>query len=491
MAHAVHRRRLGRRALVATALALAMVAALIVAARLFASPLARPGLGFAAKVVCSAVFVGGFTPAQALTDLPDEPLAMLIRTRVDTGGARVIATVPLIARREARHRPGLGCTLEPPGGSTAVLPPSVEGGRRELPAAADEEWPLGEGVMQHQPVGVDGERLRAVVAGAFAEPDPDALRRTRAVVVVHRGRIVAEQYADGFSADHRFAGWSMAKSVTSALIGILAGVGSVHVDSAVQHPEWRAAGDPRRLITVHTLLQMSSGLEFDESYTPTGGATRMLFDSPDVAAVAAASPLAHPPGRVWQYSSATTNLLAWRLRQAFAADDAAHLDFPRRALFARIGMHSAVFEPDAAGTFVGSSFLYATARDWARFGLLYLDDGVWRGERILPEGWVAYSVTPGAAAPLGRYGAQWWLNAGEPAAPERRPWPQLPRDVFWASGFQGQYVAVVPSRELVVVRLGSTAREGGWSLGDFLIELLTIFPAAEPPRERPAAAAPL
>jgi CubicO group peptidase (beta-lactamase class C family) len=465
-------RRQARRAFVAFAITMAVLAAMLLAARLLAAPLASPGLGFAAKVVCSSVFVSGMTPARARADLPDEPLARLIRTRVDTANARVVATVPLVARREARHRTGLGCTLEPADGSPVALPPALPG---EAPSPQAEPWPVDAASAAAELDDAGAERLRAALDNAFAEPAGSRPRRTRAIVVVHRGRLIAERYADGYTADTRFAGWSMAKSVTNALVGILVGERRISLADRLDRPEWQAPADPRRAITVHDLLQMSSGLEFDESYTPTGGATRMLFDTRDVAAFAAASPLAHEPGSAWYYSSGTTNLLSWHVRQAFAGDDVAYLSFPRRALFDRIGMHGAVFEPDAAGTFVGSSFVYATARGWARFGLLFLQEGVWNGERILPAGWVAYSLTP-APAPLGRYGAHWWLNAGEPLDITRRPWPDLSTDLYWAAGFQGQHVAIVPSRELVVVRLGASADERAWSLGDFLAELLAALP---------------
>jgi CubicO group peptidase (beta-lactamase class C family) len=202
----------------------------------------------------------------------------------------------------------------------------------------------------------------------------------------------------------------------------------------------------------------------------------MLFAAADADSVAATSPLMHEPGTVWYYSSGTTNLIAQRIRDVFVDDDIAYLTFPRHALFDRIGMHSAVIEPDPSGTFVGSSFMYATARDWARFGLLYLQDGVWNGERILPEGWVQYSVTPVPPAPLGEYGAQWWLNAGTAADTMKRRWPDLPRDIFYAAGFQGQYVVIVPSHELVVVRLGVTHDDRAWSLGGFLRTVIDALP---------------
>jgi CubicO group peptidase (beta-lactamase class C family) len=445
-----------RRHLLVAGLVTLLIAAVL--GRVVARPQALPGLGFVAKVVCSDVLVGGTPVARALADLPDEPLARLIRTNVDTAAGRVRASIPLIAARAATLQPGLGCVLDP------VRSPAPQLAVPRIPPAAADTRPV-RGIPAH----MAAPRIEAAIRDAFSEPDPSTPRRTRAIVIMHAGEIIAERYADGFSAAHRFAGWSMAKSVTNALTGIMVGRGALDLRAAALRPEWRA--DERRDITLHHLMQMSSGLEFDESYTPTGEATRMLFAAGDVAAFAAASPLAHGPGTHWYYSSGTTNIVSWLIRDAFGGDDVAYLSFPGEALFARIGMASAVLEPDASGTFVGSSFMYATARDWARFGQLFLQDGMWQGERVLPEGWVRYSVAPAPAAPRGEYGAHWWLNAGSAADPANRYWPDLPRDIYFASGFQGQYVAVLPSLDMVVVRLGVSA-DRAWSLGAFLREVV-------------------
>lgn len=454
-----------------------VLAVLFVAARIAAAPLLGPALGFAAKVTCSGVLVGGATAGQVRASFPDERLRSVVRVRVDSAAGTAHASVPLLGRRRALHRPGLGCTLVPVRGEVAPIPPP------SWPPLAAAAWP-GAGDSAVAGVAIDVPRLRAVVDSAFAEVPGESSPGTLAVVVVHAGSIVVERYAAGYTSEHRFPGWSMAKSVTSALVGILAGDGRIDLDAAGLREEWR--GDERNRITLGQLMHMSSGLEFDESYAPTGGATRMLFHAEDAAEVAATSPLAYAPGTRWSYSSGTTNLISRHVRERFD-DDGAYTSFAAQRLFGPIGMHSAVFEPDPSGTLVGSSFLYATARDWARFGLLYLWDGVWAGVRILPEGWVRYSARPAAAAPLGRYGAQWWLNAGEVADTARRPWPDLPRDILFASGFQGQYVVVVPSRDLVVVRLGM-AESGAFRLGPFLRSVLAALDAAASMPSAPPAA---
>jgi CubicO group peptidase (beta-lactamase class C family) len=178
----------------------------------------------------------------------------------------------------------------------------------------------------------------------------------------------------------------------------------------------------------------------------------MFIKSDDKGGYAMSRKLAHKPGTFFQYSSGSTNIISKIIR--LTVGDSLYHRLPHEKLFYKIGMTRAIMEPDASGTFVASSYSFASARDWARFGLLYLNDGVWNGERILPEGWVKYSVTPAPAAGLGRYGAHWWLNAGEAGDPSRRKYPALPADTYWADGFEEQYVMVIPSRHLVIVRLG-------------------------------------
>jgi hypothetical protein len=239
-------------------------------------------------------------------------------------------------------------------------------------------------------------------------------------------------------------------------------------------PKWR---DAHREITLDQLLRMTSGLAFKEDYGADDRDVRqMLFIEGDKSEFAAAKPLEHTPGTFWSYSSGTTNIIARVLRQTFA-DEQEYLRFPRERLFEPIGMHSAVLEPDAVGIFVGSSYLYATARDWARLGLLYLRDGVWQGERLLPEGWVAYSLKPTEGAKDARYGAQIWLKLDEAADSKSSDLgePPLPEDTYYMLGHDGQIVAIVPSRDLVIVRLGLT-RDSAWDPALDLAPIVQAFP---------------
>jgi len=272
-------------------------------------------------------------------------------------------------------------------------------------------------------------------------------------------------------------GWSMTKSVINALTGILVGQGKLSLEDRALLPEWRGPGDPRAHITLDQLLRMSSGLKFAEDYAnPLEDVIFMLLGTDDVAAYAANKPLEAEPGTKWYYSSGTTNIIARIMRDAIGGTDADYFAFPRRALFDPMGMHSAIIEPDASGTFVGSSLMYATARDWARFGLLYLQDGVWEGERILPEGWVKYTLTPAPRAPLGEYGAHFWLKVPPPFKSSVSGMPSLPVDTYFAAGHEGQFVTIIPSRKLVVVRLGLSRLKGAWDQEWFIAQILEAIP---------------
>ena len=334
-------------------------------------------------------------------------------------------------------------------------------------------WPVGDRLPEGPPPSsIDLGKIKSAVDKVFLESDPKKKLYTRALLIVHNGRLIQESYGPGITKDTPLLSWSMAKSVTNALIGILQRKGKLSLKEPAPVPEWQKAGDPRRAITLDQLLRMSSGLEWVEAYDerPVSDVNIMLLLKPDMAAFAASKPLAAKPDTLWHYSSGTTNLIQRIIRDRLGTREA-YWEFPRRELFNKIGMRSAVWETDASGTFIGSSYLYATARDYARFGLLYLNDGVWQGERILPEGWVAYSTTPTPAAPQGRYGAHFWLNGGKDSNPAGRMFPQLPGDTFFARGYQGQTIAIIPSRQVVVVRLGMTYDEN-WGLELFIKNIL-------------------
>jgi len=428
----------------------------------YAYEFAVVGSAYVAHILCSGVFVSGRTAESVIaTDLTADDLAVLryVSAGVDAEARIVTASVFGLARRTAAYRNGLGCTLEDDDRSRSTTPRS--------PHHDDDTWPK----TTDEPA--DRQRqLNQVLDWAFAEPDPSRLRRTRAVVVLQDGHLLAERYAEGFTMDTPLIGWSMAKSVVNALVGILVGKGAMSLDAPLAIDAW-PVGDPRRAITLDQLLRMSSGLDFGEdSVNPRDGVLFMLLRAPDVPAYAATSPLAATPGTRWRYSSATTNVISGAIRRVVGEAD--YATFPRRALFDPMGMHSAVLESDARGNFIGSSFMWATARDWARFGELYLDDGVWNGERILPEGWVTYSRTPAPAAPDRRYGAHFWLSIAD-GYRRTSPAVALPADAFHAIGHEGQFVTIVPSRRLVIVRLGLTRTAGAWAHDEFVSRVLNAL----------------
>jgi CubicO group peptidase (beta-lactamase class C family) len=299
----------------------------------------------------------------------------------------------------------------------------------------------------------------------FALPPEHDLGETHALAVVWRGRLVFERYAEGYGPESTLVSWSVAKSLTHALVGLLARDGKLAREELVDHPAWRAAGDPRAALTLESLLRMTSGLAWREDYVDAGQSDviEMLFGrgKDDVAAFAAAAPLAHEPDTMWCYSSGTTNLVSWRCGGVLGGGDATRA-YLSRELFARLGMTTATPRFDAAGTWIGSSFVFASARDFARFGLLYLRDGIWEGERVLPAGWVDHARTPTPAS-NGEYGAHWWL------APEGE-------GIFSANGYRGQYVYVAPAHDVVAVRLGASSADQQPKVKAWLARLVLGFP---------------
>jgi CubicO group peptidase (beta-lactamase class C family) len=437
------------------------------------------GCAFKAKAVCAGVFIQGRDPGVvAVEDVGFNPLFKFFKAKINRGEKSVTCSVLGLGlfRKKAIIVEGLGPVLlsgVPEEDIRAWKAPRSEP-RPADPAAVP--WPTGDLMPAASPsAAVDTELIDKAVGGLFVESNPKVKLYTRAVVVLVDGRIVAERYGEGITKDTPLLSWSMAKSFTNALVGILSKQGKLSIKEPAPVPEWAAPGDPRHAITLDQLMRMSSGLEWFEDYTahPVSDVNRMLFLEPDMGAYAASKPLAVRPDSRWSYSSGTTNIVCRILSDAVGGREA-FWAFPRRELFDKIGMRSAVWGVDASGVFIGSSYLYATARDYARFGLLCLHDGAWEGERILPEGWMAYSTTPAPAAPLGQYGAFFWLNRGNPDNPAMRPFPGLPTDLYLADGYQGQAIIVIPSRKVVVVRLGMTY-DDNWGMPKFLAKVLAAI----------------
>lgn len=421
----------------------------------FAPPeMIRVGVNYAAKIVCSNVFLAGRDAMDVLerdVQAPGHPILRLVQVEVDESEGTVRAGLfGLFGGGLAVHRSDNGCATVADGDLGAArikaefADPAVTNG--------DELWPDGERVdpSSNQAVMDILDRERIESPG------------TRAIVVVHDGRIIGETYGEGFTADTPLLGWSMTKTVTAAIIGTMVRDGKLALSDDGLFEQWNADG--RAAITIADLLAMSSALAWNEGYGSVSDVTRMLYLDPDMVVTGRSQPIEGAPGDSFNYSSGTSVMLS-RIWQAALGDPEKALAYPRRAIFGPLGMTSAVFETDARGTYVGSSYLYATARDWARFGQFLLQEGKWNGRLILPPGYVKMMGEP-AAASNGRYGkGHIWLHGPDAGAPESED-PDaafdLPGDAMWMRGHDGQTITIIPSRRLVVVRLGLTPSELGY-----------------------------
>ena len=428
--------------------------------------------GMAAKTVCSCVFVSKRTVESVRQkELQVFPGLDDLHIELSHQDSSVTAHV-LWQTSRAIFRKGLGCTLLSEKAEETVRKQPFMPYGFSYPDQDTIPWPTGDRNAIETSVRADRIALDKVVNDAFEEKDPEHLKNTHAVIVVYDGKIISERYAEGFTAESVLTGWSMTKSITNALVGILVKDGRIKISDPAPIAEWQ--GDERREITINDLLQASSGLAWSESYfTPGADFHNMFIHSDDKAGYAIGRKAVHKPGEVFQYSSGTTNILSRIIRQTVG--DAEYHSFPYERLFSKLGMHHALLEPDASGTFVSSSYGFASARDWARLGMLYLNDGIWNGERILPEGWVEYSTTPAPATPRQEYGAQIWLNRGEKTNPLNVKFPGLPRESIIFSGFEDNFVVIVPSYDLVVVRLGVT-HNNSFSIADLVTGVMRLLP---------------
>ncbi|MDF1517784.1 MAG: serine hydrolase, partial [Lutibacter sp.] len=351
---------------------------------------------------------------------------------------------------------GIGCVLIPEGeNATIAFKPNRKISQSELP------YPYGN-LPQKDTIfsNVDYKMLELAVENAFDCEGYEPKNKTRAVVVLFKGQPIAEKYATGFSSETKLLGWSMTKSITSAVLGVLEKQGKISLTQNTLFPEWEK--DDRSKITLNNLLQMNSGLEWVEDYNTISDVTKMLFLEPDMTKPQLYKPLIGQPNNSWNYSSGTTNLLSGFIRNQFKTHQE-YLDFWYAELIDKIGMNSMVIETDLVGNYVGSSYSWATARDWAKFGLLYLHKGNWNGEQLLNESWVTYSATPTNGS-NGEYGAHFWLNAGG-------KYPNVTKDLFSCNGYQGQHVFIIPSKDLVIVRFG-LAENPEFDVNIFLSEVI-------------------
>jgi len=413
--------------------------------------------GYAAKNLASGIFVGNRT--QESMDAIDLNFSLIKFTSntVDYDKKEVVSRF-LWASSKAIFIEGYGCTLVNEFDETAIRNrnyPLVA-----LPAVNPDTvaWPAGDKLADTIPAGININVLNAALDRAFA--DTAGTKGTFAVAVAYKNQLIAERYRKGFSKNNRFLSWSMAKSFTNALAGIMVKKGMLDVNMPCDFPQWQQ--DERKEITLANLMNMNAGQEWSESYGNLSDVNLMLHKQGDMALYSILKPLAVRPDSVWMYNSGATNIVSYAMRRKFK-NDAEYLTFPRRELFIPLGMRSAIFELDASGTFVGSSYIYCSMRDFVRFGLLYLNDGNWLGNQILPEGWVA-ETRKEAKGSNGQYGSFFWLNlSGD--------YPDVPRDLFMCRGHDGQYIYIIPSLQLVVVRTGFS-KKANFDLQAFLASLV-------------------
>jgi hypothetical protein len=434
------------------------------------------GSGYMAETLCSGLFVSGRDRESIFAEElsgPGYEVLGLFQADIDDQRKIVIGSAYGLWPRTAVFRDGLGCTLAI--GETEAHLQAEAANLFVAPETPDQDalWPVGERVeLENLPSEIDNDALKAAIDAAFTEPDPAHPRRTRALVVVHKGQIVGERYAPGFNTTTPLLGWSMSKAATNALVGLRVMDGALATSDAKLLAEWRGEGDARAEITLDQLLRMTSGLAFEEGYgSNTSDVAQMLFAKADAAGFAVRQPLVAAPGTLWHYSSGTSNIISLILRRSFT-DERDYLRFPRERLFAPLGMRSAVIESDAAGTFISSSLMYASARDWARLALLFAQNGVWQGNRLLPQDWVAYSLRPTPEAPAKDYAAHFWLKLPESGE------QTLSDDAYYMLGFDQQIAAIIPSRDLIIVRLGLTRRGGAWDHARDLAPIVQAFPPA-------------
>jgi CubicO group peptidase (beta-lactamase class C family) len=433
------------------------------------------GLAGYAKVLCSAVFVSAREPEEAFRNsgffLFPERLRGGVTYTVDRAQQLVRMKHGAIVRT-AKLYGDQGCIIHPADYDGIHFTPVPVTTR--LPDARSQPWPMGDAAPKEpQATGIDRARVEKALDLAFG--DPDGL--TAGVVIVHKGQIVGERYMPGITKDTQLESWSMGKSLTATLFALLVNEGVYRIDDPVPVPEWRAAGDPRGAIRIVDLLHMSSGLRFiagqDPDYTVDKGYpdhTLIYTGAIDAFAHSMTRPLQFPPNTEGRYRNSDPLMIGWLIKQAVTRRGEEYLTYPQRALFDRIGIRRQVLETDPYGNFLLTGYDYGTARNWARIGLLYLQDGMWQGRRLLPEGWAAFVGTPAPAWKRPVYGGLFWVN-GDGA------W-NIPRTAYFANGAGGQRTFIIPTHDLVVVRMGHYRgdRAGMAALNRALGELMAAVP---------------
>ncbi len=438
------------------------------------TPLAL-GLAGYAKVLCSAVFVSGREPAEAFKNsgyfLLEDEQHVGVTYAIDRQQKLVRMTKGALTRT-AKFYGDQGCIIHPQDHDGIYFTPVPV--KTRLPDGASQRWPMGDAPAKDAaPTGIDRARVEKALDLAFS--DPNGL--TAAVVIVHKGQIVGERYMPGITKDTQLESWSMGKSLTATLFALLVKDGIYTINDPVPVPAWRVPGDPRGAIRIVDLLHMSSGLRFiagqDPDYTVDKGYpdhTLIYTGAIDAFTHSMTRPLQFPPNTEGRYRNSDPLMIGWLIKQAVTRRGEEYLTYPQRALFDRIGIRRQVLETDPFGNFLLTGYDYGTARNWARIGLLYLQDGMWQGRRVLPEGWATFVSTPAPAWKQPVYGGLFWVN-GDGA------W-NIPKNAYMANGAGGQRTFIIPTHDLVVVRMGHYRgdRAGMKALNSALAELVAAVP---------------
>jgi CubicO group peptidase (beta-lactamase class C family) len=415
--------------------------------------------GFSAKSVASCHFIDNRSLDLIQKNDNDINLIDLAKNSIDDIEKTTSASVYGLKTRKAIYRFGLGATLI---NDDFDVSKPYETPKRTI-LNKNLSFPYGDldpkdTVFKN----INYTKLNAAVANIFDKKSEKA-KRTRAVLIIYKDKIIAEKYADDFNKDSKLLGWSMTKSITATYFGILQNQQKINVESLAPIEEWQK--DNRKNIKISDLLHMNSGLEWTEDYASICDATQMLFQAENMGTVQLQKPSKFKPNSHWNYSSGTTNLLSYILRNQFKTHQE-YLDFWYSSLIDKIGMNSMIVETDMSGNFVGSSYGWAIARDWAKFGLLYLHKGNWNGEQLFDPTWVDFITTPTPTS-NGDYGAHFWLNSGG-------YYKDAPRNLYSCNGYQGQRIFILPSQDLVIVRLG-LKEDGAMDMNDFLKNILASF----------------
>jgi len=440
---------------------LIILGAAIIGSVLYLNTLMPIITGYAAKNLCSAVFVSERKPEDVETVDLNFSFIKFTRNNVNYDEKSVTSHF-LWGKSKAIYRNGFGVTLLRDISEQKLRQAKYPSGADPGYSQDTTKWPLGD-IMPKKNTGIDTLKLEDISKKLISDNAYNG--NAFAFIVIHKGIPVAEAYKPQFSKKTRLLSWSMAKSFINAMVGILVKQGKFDINKPAGLEEWN--GDERSKITLNDLMQMQSGLKWNEDYGNRSDVTLMLHCENDMGHFALDRPEAYAAGTHWYYSSGSTNIVSKLIRRQFSADSAYYL-FANKQLFNKIGMPDALFEVDPSGSRVGSSYLYATARDYARFGMLFENDGVFNGERILPEGWVKYTTSP-ASASNGQYGSFFWLNRS-------RKIPSAPEDMFSCDGHDGQHIYIMPTQELVVVILGySPTSKGGMDVDRLLNDVLSTL----------------